>query len=197
MKLLEDKILAEGIAESENILKVDSFINHQVDPELMKKMGKDIAEHYKGKGITRIATIESSGIAPALMAAEALGVPLVILKKQPSKILNHDLYQTVVTSYTKGTSYELTISAKDEYSGFFVKLFKVSKKPSSSLSLFISNGIFCSRKDCFKNKLTAVDKSSPKSEYNSCADFFNSLSMFIFVLTIILSLPFLFTILII
>ena len=109
MKLLEDKILAEGIAESENILKVDSFINHQVDPELMKKMGKDIAEHYKGKGITRIATIESSGIAPALMAAEALGVPLVILKKQPSKILNHDLYQTVVTSYTKGTSYELTI----------------------------------------------------------------------------------------
>ena len=81
MKLLEDKILAEGIAESENILKVDSFINHQVDPELMKKMGKDIAEHYKGKGITRIATIESSGIAPALMAAEALGVPLVILKK--------------------------------------------------------------------------------------------------------------------
>ena len=105
MKLLEDKILAEGIAESENILKVDSFINHQVDPELMKKMGKDIAEHYKGKGITRIAT-------PALMAAEALGVPLVILKKQPSKILNHDLYQTVVTSYTKGTSYELTISAK-------------------------------------------------------------------------------------
>lgn len=85
MKLLEDKILAEGIAESENILKVDSFINHQVDPELMKKMGKDIAEHYKGKGITRIATIESSGIAPALMAAEALGVPLVILKKQPSK----------------------------------------------------------------------------------------------------------------
>ena len=112
MKLLEDKILAEGIAESENILKVDSFINHQVDPELMKKMGKDIAEHYKGKGITRIATIESSGIAPALMAAEALGVPLVILKKQPSKILNHDLYQTIVTSYTKGTSYELTISAK-------------------------------------------------------------------------------------
>lgn len=84
MKLLEEKILAEGIAESENILKVDSFINHQVDPELMKKMGKDIAEHYKGKGITRIATIESSGIAPALMAAEALGVPLVILKKQPS-----------------------------------------------------------------------------------------------------------------
>ena len=113
MKLLEDKILAEGIAESENILKVDSFINHQVDPELMKKMGKDIAEHYKGKGITRIATIESSGIAPALMAAEALGVPLIILKKQPSKILNHDLYQTVVTSYTKGTISAKYISEND------------------------------------------------------------------------------------
>ena len=112
MKELQDRILKDGQVIGTNILKVNKFINHQVDPELMKKMGEDIAEHYKGKGITRIATIESSGIAPALMAAEALGVPLVILKKQPSKILNHDLYQTVVTSYTKGTSYELTLSSK-------------------------------------------------------------------------------------
>lgn len=112
MKLLEEKILAEGVAESDSILKVDSFINHQIDPALMKQLGDEIAAHYVGRGITKIATIESSGIAPALMTAAALGIPLVILKKQPSKILNQELYQTVVTSYTKGSSYELTISSK-------------------------------------------------------------------------------------
>lgn len=110
MKILEDMILARGIAVNEDILKVDSFVNHQVDPELMKNIGDEFAEHFKGQGITKVATIESSGIAPALMTALALNVPMLILKKQPSKILNQDLYQTVVTSYTKGTSYELTLS---------------------------------------------------------------------------------------
>ena len=110
MKILEDMILERGIAVNEDILKVDSFVNHQVDPELMKNIGDEFAEHFKGQGITKVATIESSGIAPALMTALALNVPMLLLKKQPSKILNQDLYQTVVTSYTKGTSYELTLS---------------------------------------------------------------------------------------
>lgn len=110
MKILEDMILERGISVNEDILKVDSFVNHQVDPELMKNIGDEFAEHFKGQGITKVATIESSGIAPALMTALALNVPMLILKKQPSKILNQDLYQTVVTSYTKGTSYELTLS---------------------------------------------------------------------------------------
>lgn len=110
MKILEDMILERGIAVNEDILKVDSFVNHQVDPELMKNIGDEFAEHFKGQGITKVATIESSGIAPALMTALTLNVPMLILKKQPSKILNQDLYQTVVTSYTKGTSYELTLS---------------------------------------------------------------------------------------
>lgn len=110
MKILEDMILERGIAVNEDILKVDSFVNHQVDPELMKNIGDEFAEHFKGQGITKVATIESSGIAPALMTALALNVPMLILKKQPSKILNQDLYQTVVTSYTKGISYELTLS---------------------------------------------------------------------------------------
>lgn len=112
MKLLEDKIKADGIAVNEHILKVDSFINHQVDPMLMQEMGREIAEHFKDKGITKIATIESSGIAPALMTSIAMNVPMIILKKQPSKILNQDLYQTVVTSFTKETNYELTLSKK-------------------------------------------------------------------------------------
>lgn len=110
MKLLEDKILAEGKAIGEDILKVDGFINHQVDPFLMKQIGNAFADHFRDSGITKVVTIESSGIAPALMTAAALEVPMVILKKQPSKILNDNLYQTVVTSFTKGTSYELTLS---------------------------------------------------------------------------------------
>lgn len=112
MKLLEEKILAEGKAINEDILKVDSFINHQVDPLLMKQIGEAFAKHFEGRGITKVVTIESSGIAPALMTALALDIPMVILKKQPSKILNDDLYQTVVTSFTKGTNYELTLSKK-------------------------------------------------------------------------------------
>lgn len=109
MKILEEKILAEGRACSEDILKVDSFINHQVDPLLMKQIGDEFADHFKSENITKVVTIESSGIAPALMTAISLNVPMVILKKQPSKILNSDLYQTIVTSFTKGTSYELTL----------------------------------------------------------------------------------------
>ena len=110
MKLLEDKILAEGHALDENILKVDSFINHKVDPALMLEIGKEFAQHFADQGITKIMTIESSGIAPALTTAIAMNIPMVILKKQPSKVLNQDLYHTEVTSFTKGTSYELTLS---------------------------------------------------------------------------------------
>ena len=110
LKLLEDKILAEGHALDENILKVDSFINHKVDPALMLEIGKEFAQHFAAQGITKIMTIESSGIAPALTTAIAMNIPMVILKKQPSKVLNQDLYHTEVTSFTKGTSYELTLS---------------------------------------------------------------------------------------
>ena len=75
----------------------------------MDALGKDLAEHFKDCGITKVFTIESSGIAPALMTAKYLDVPMIILKKQTSKILNGKVYQTRVTSFTKGTSYELTL----------------------------------------------------------------------------------------
>ena len=109
MKLLEDRILKDGEAVSDTVLKVGSFINHQVDSAFMDALGEDFARHFADYGITKVFTIESSGIAPALMTAEHLNVPLVILKKQTSKILNGNVYQTRVTSFTKGTSYELTL----------------------------------------------------------------------------------------
>ena len=112
MKELEERILEEGVAEGDQILKVDSFINHQIDPVLMSQIGQAFATHFQDANITKIVTIESSGIAPALMTAFAMHLPLVVLKKEPSKVLNHDYYQTLVTSFTKGTNYELTLAAK-------------------------------------------------------------------------------------
>ena len=112
MQLLKDRILKDGRAVNEDILRVDTFINHQVDPYLMRECAKEFAEHFKDSGITKIATIESSGIAPALLTAVEMELPLVFFKKQPSKVLNDDLYQTMVTSFTKGTNYELTLSRK-------------------------------------------------------------------------------------
>lgn len=112
MKLLEDRILAEGNVLSPAILKVDSFINHQVDPVLMQEMGRDIANHFKDHGVTKVMTIESSGISPALFVACELGVPLLILKKQSSAILKTDVIQTEVVSFTKEISYQLTLARK-------------------------------------------------------------------------------------
>jgi len=110
VKLLEDKILSEGLALSESVLKVDSFVNHQVDPFLMQEIGRDFANHYKDAHITRVLTIESSGIAPAVFTALEMNVPMIILKKQTSKILNGNVLQTNIHSFTKGTNYELTLS---------------------------------------------------------------------------------------
>lgn len=112
MKELKERIMKEGKVTPPNILKVGSFLNLQVDPVLMEQIGQDFADHFAGKGVTKVATIESSGIAPALMAAKAMNVPLVILKKKPSKILNQNLYQTEVTSFTTQSSYELTLSSE-------------------------------------------------------------------------------------
>ncbi len=110
MKLLEDRILQDGTILGEDILKVDGFINHQVDVDLMEELGKDMAGHFQGQGITKVFTIESSGIAPALFTAKYLNVPMVILKKQVSKNLRTEVWQTEVASYTKDVSYELTLA---------------------------------------------------------------------------------------
>ena len=111
MNELKERILNEGHVIGTDILKVDRFLNHQVDPVLMAHIGDEFAKHFKGKGITKVVTIESSGIAPALMTASAMGIPMVILKKQPSKELNDNTFQTQVTSFTTRKEYELCLSA--------------------------------------------------------------------------------------
>ena len=107
--MLKDAILERGKALNQDVLLVDSFLNHQVDVPLMKAIGEEFAKHFADKGLTRIVTIESSGIAPAAFTALAMGLPLVIMKKQTSKIMNGNLLQTTVRSFTKGTQYELTV----------------------------------------------------------------------------------------
>ena len=112
MRLLEEKILRNGRALNEDVLLVDSFLNNQVDAPLMAEVGRTLAEAAKGLGITRVITIESSGIAPAMMTAMTLGVPLVILKKSTSRILKDDVLQTEVFSFTKNAAYQLTLKKR-------------------------------------------------------------------------------------
>jgi len=109
---LEQKILAEGIVLSEEVLKVDSFLNHQIDPVMMQQIGQEFARLFKDAGITKIITIEASGIAPAVMAGLELGVPVIFARKYQSLTLKDDLYRSKVFSFTKQTESTIAISNK-------------------------------------------------------------------------------------
>ena len=110
MKALEEKILQEGKALSDTVLKVDAFLNHQIDPELMRQIGEAFAEKFANDRITKILTIESSGIAPAVMTGLVMDVPVVFARKRKSLTLTDNLYIADVYSYTKQTSSEIAIS---------------------------------------------------------------------------------------
>ncbi|MEN3979864.1 MULTISPECIES: xanthine phosphoribosyltransferase [Acinetobacter] len=112
MYALEQKILAEGIVLSEEVLKVDSFLNHQIDPVMMQQIGQEFARLFKDAGITKIITIEASGIAPAVMAGLELGVPVIFARKYQSLTLKDDLYRSKVFSFTKQVESTIAISKK-------------------------------------------------------------------------------------
>ena len=107
MRELEERILKDGKALSEDILLVDSFLNHQVDVGLMERIGEEFARLFADSGVTRVATIEASGIAPAAMTALKLGVPLIIMKKSASAILQEGVSTARVHSFTKNADYTL------------------------------------------------------------------------------------------
>ena len=112
MELVKERIRRDGRALDSNILLVDSFLNHQVDMELMAAIGRAFGDAFRDAGIHRVATVESSGIAPAGMTALELGVPLVVFKKRSSRITNSSVYQTNVQSFTKNMQYEMTVATK-------------------------------------------------------------------------------------
>lgn len=112
MKLLEERIKEDGQVRPGNILKVDSFLNHQLDVVLLEQLGKEFYEKFKDKNITRILTIEASGIALACLTAQYFNVPVVFAKKAKSKNLDGELYTSTVHSYTYGKDFTVTLSKK-------------------------------------------------------------------------------------
>lgn len=112
MKLLEERIRRDGIVEGADVLKVDSFLNHQMDVELFAEMGREWARLYAGENVTKILTIEASGIGIACMAAREFGVPVVFAKKNKTKNIAGDVYTAKVESFTHGRVYDIIVSKK-------------------------------------------------------------------------------------
>lgn len=109
-RLLEERILQDGKCYPGGILKVDSFINHQMDPTLMKQIGQEFARLFSGSGVNKILTIEASGIAPAIMMGAAMHLPVVFVKKKKPKTMENML-TSVVHSFTKDRDYTVCISS--------------------------------------------------------------------------------------
>lgn len=113
MEILKQRILAEGRNMGGGILKVDSFINHQVDPGLMRECAKELARRFRSQNVTRVLTAEISGIAPALMAALELGVPVVYARKHKPITMPETVFLTTAPSHTKGV--DVNLMASPEY----------------------------------------------------------------------------------
>jgi len=109
MKLLEEKILKDGAVYPGHILKVGSFLNHQIDINLLLEMGKEVKRLYEGEKITKILTVEASGIAIATAFAVVLNVPVLFAKKHASKNLAGDVYSASSHSYTHGNDYNMVV----------------------------------------------------------------------------------------
>lgn len=110
MDKLKERILTDGKVLEGNILKVDMFLNHQIDFELLKLAGKEFYEYFKDYNINKILTIEASGIAVACATADVFKVPVLFAKKGSHLNVGNDVYTSEVFSYTKGKSYTLTVS---------------------------------------------------------------------------------------
>ncbi|MFS0687967.1 xanthine phosphoribosyltransferase [Sporosarcina sp. 179-K 8C2 HS] len=110
MRQLQEKIMQDGKVLSNQVLKVDSFLNHQIDPPLMKAIGEEFADRFKEEGVTKILSIESSGIAPAMMAGLVLGVPAIFARKRKSLTMSDHLFTADVHSFTKNETNEISVS---------------------------------------------------------------------------------------
>ena len=113
MKALQEKILKDGRVAEGDILKVDNFLNHQLDVAFLNEIGKEFKERFKDQRVDKILTIEASGIAIASIASQHFGnVPVVFAKKVESKNLDKDVYETKVYSFTKGKEYNVKVSKR-------------------------------------------------------------------------------------
>lgn len=110
MRLLEERIRRDGIVKDGEVLKVDSFLNHQMDVELFSELGRSFYEKFKDCGVTKILTIEASGIGIACVAAQFFRVPVVFAKKNKTKNIAGDVYSSRVESFTHGRVYDIIVS---------------------------------------------------------------------------------------
>lgn len=113
MKALKEKIIADGVAIGTEIVKVDSFLNHQIDVALMDEIGKEFAKRFQESKVTKILTVEASGIAIAVMVAKHFGnIPVLFAKKASPNTLTEEYYGAEVKSFTKGTTSVIRVSKK-------------------------------------------------------------------------------------
>lgn len=112
MELLKQRILKDGTLEEGNILKVDSFLNHQIDVELLNEIGKELKRRFSEEKIDKILTIETSGIAIAVIVAQYFHVPVVFARKTHSKTMDRDVYESTVYSYTKEKNYTIKVAKR-------------------------------------------------------------------------------------
>lgn len=112
MKLLEERIKKDGVLKKGNVLKVDNFLNHQMDIELFNEMGKEWKKLFEGKNINKVLTIEASGIGIACIAAQYFNVPVVFAKKAKSINIEGDVYATKIESFTHKRVYDVIVSKK-------------------------------------------------------------------------------------
>ena len=112
MKLLEDRILKDGIVKPGNVLKVDSFLNHQMDIPFINELGKEFRRRFQDAPITKILTIEASGIGIACLAAQYFNVPVIFAKKSQSINLDGEMYTAKVESFTHKKVYDVILSKK-------------------------------------------------------------------------------------
>jgi xanthine phosphoribosyltransferase len=112
LKLLEERIKSDGLILNDDILKVDSFLNHQVDPNLMMQIGEEFARLFANTNADRILTVESSGIAPAIMTGYAMNLPVVFARKHKSLTLPDNVYTADVYSFTKQVTNQIIIDKR-------------------------------------------------------------------------------------
>jgi xanthine phosphoribosyltransferase len=113
MKALKERIVADGVAIGTEIVKVDSFLNHQIDVALLDEIGREFAKRFEGCGVSKILTVEASGIAIACMAARHFGnIPVLFAKKTSPNTMTEDFYGAEVKSFTKGTTSVVRVSKK-------------------------------------------------------------------------------------
>lgn len=110
MQLLKDRIRKDGIIKQGNVLKVDSFLNHQMDIELFQEIGKEFKKRFAGEEINKILTIEASGIGIACVVAQKFGVPVLFAKKSKTKNISGEVYTSKVESFTHGRIYDIIVS---------------------------------------------------------------------------------------